>query len=150
MNKIPIVWPVTGAYPQSAAARLEWEPIVNEYENNPADLYTSWLYLGHHPLFWKTSVVKRSGKDVPLLDFSSAWNRPECLELNLERDGDTTNIVLEVVPELWDTDPDNYEIGFSMDGVDHASVVVAVAAIVHERYGNDRQFITGDNDRWYG
>ena len=149
MHKSPIVWPHTDAI-HSARAAAEWEPIVNEYESNPADLYTSWLYLGHHPIFWVVRAAWSGTDKTPVLDFSSAWNRPECLELNLERDGDTTNIVLDVMPELWDADPDGHEVGFSMEGGSHASLIVAVAAVVHDRYGNDRQFITGDDGRWYG
>jgi hypothetical protein len=150
VNKIPIGWPALDAFPQFDAAKAEWEQIVRDFEDNPADLYTAWLYLGHHPLFWGTQVTKSGGTVVPVLDFSSAWNRPECLELNLERDGDATTVVLDVIPLLWATDPDNYDIGFSLEGKDHASTVVACAGIVHERYGNDRQYITGDNERWYG
>lgn len=149
VNKIPIVWPVTDEYPQTDAARAEWEQIVGEYENNPADLYTAWLYLGHHPLFWNTRVFRDGDRVTRVLDFSSAWNRPECLELNMERNGATT-IVLDVVPVQWDTDADIEYAGLTIYGTTHAEVIINGAKAVHDKYSNDREYVADDDGRWYG
>lgn len=150
VRKSPIVWPNTDEYPQTDAAHAEWEQIVTEYETNPGDMYTSWLYLGHHPLFWNTRVFRDGERVIRILDFHSAWNRPECLELNLERNRDTTTVVLDVVPVAWDDDPGVEYVGLTIYGTTHAEVIINGAKSVHDKYGNDREYVTDDDGRWYG
>lgn len=151
MNKIPIIWPAIDGHAGADAVRVEWTSIVSDYEDDPANVYLGWLYLGHHPMFWDARVARNGGRVEPILDFSSAWGRRQSLEVTMSQDGDGLPVVtLELEPLPWHDDTDVPRIQF--DGATFETVVIDAARRVHDMFGNDREFLAADthDGRWYG
>lgn len=149
---------------QLAACRAEgWADTVIAYATNPADVLAAWSYLSAHPIFWSYLVPTDLADADPREIDEAAWARIEAegwlsdsdglahLDVNLGRSAGRLEVRMEHGPVLWPLDvPAQHREGLRVDGtpshdpsLDVArptweEAIVALAANVRERYGDDR------------
>ncbi len=156
VRPLPVTAPALPGYVQGPAvpALSEWQGIAEAYESNPGSLRNAWLYLGHHPAFWTLSE-RVGGYHVAS---GAGWY--QAIETGVDEDG---FVWIEVQPAYWPEDPTEeefhaaaphmppHDIDICADTYELA--VVYAAATVHQRYGNDREFLKIhrlNEERWYG
>jgi hypothetical protein len=149
---------------QLAAYRAEgWAGTVAAYATTPTDVLAAWSYLTAHPIFWSYVVPNDLADADPREVDEAAWSRIEAegrlsdsdglahLDVNLDRSGDRAEVRMEHGPVLWPLDvPAQRRTGLRVGGtpsydpsLDVArptweEAIVALAAKVRERYGDDR------------
>jgi hypothetical protein len=149
---------------QLAAYRAEgWASTVAAYAANPADVLAAWRYLTAHPVFW-TYVAPRDLADIDPREVGEAtWARIQAegwlsdsdglasLDITLGRSEGRLEVRMEHGPVLWPLDVTvQHRTGLRVGGtpshdpsLDVAEptwedAIVALAAKVRERYGDDR------------
>ena len=149
---------------QLAAYRAEgWAGTVAAYATNPTDVLAAWSYLTAHPIFWSYLVPSDLADADPREVDEAAWARIEAegwlsdsdglahLDVNLGRSGGRLEVRMEHGPVLWPLDVTaQHRTGLRAGGtpshdpsLDVArptweEAIVALAAKVRERYGDDR------------
>jgi|HubBroStandDraft_2_1064218.scaffolds.fasta_scaffold87305_3 hypothetical protein len=141
----------------------EWASTVAAYAAHPADVLAAWHYLTAHPVFWSYHVPGDLADVDPREVDEATWARIEAegwlsdgdglaqLDVNLGRSGGRLEVRLEHGPVLWPLDvPVEHRKGLQVGGtpshdpsLDVAGptwekAIVALAARVRERYGDDR------------
>lgn len=155
LRPLPITWPDVPELDD--AIREDWQNIVTDYETEPGNLYLAWLYLGHHPAFW--GGFDNKGEYRPVT--GAAWY--QSIELGVELEGEATSIWVEIFPSLWFDDlpweefhaaaPGVPDWRLNIKGATYEEAVILAASIVHNQYGNDREFLKIpelEEDKWYG
>lgn len=150
MIKMPITWPNIEGHIGAKDAHAEWQAIVDDYEHDPGNVFYAWLYLGHHPLFWETQIIRDGDTITTVLNWSNAWSRYRCLEhyMAADEDGGRADHGLTIRPVHWSDDDNTGEV--ELYAVTFEELVCDAAMAVHDTYGNDREHITDTTGRWYG
>jgi hypothetical protein len=142
-----------------------WDKTVAAYAADPDDLVGCWRYLADHPIFWSWMIPTGSLADLAASDVDEAtWARIESeaqllpgqgmdsAETYVSRGDDGTPLVtIEHGPMLWPLDvAAEHRFGLHIGGQPSLDIqltstaptweeaVVALAASVRERYGDDR------------
>lgn len=142
-----------------------WEEAVRAYEASPGDAFSAWTYADCHPVFWKFRGRRR--EDYPVnhvsgLTASGALTRgwPEvtphrvCPETGRHEDDAARNTATqwwyELGPEklLPDGEGDCPWHDYALDGgaATYEDAVIALARVIYDNYGNDRQVT--DSGAW--
>lgn len=152
VTKRPIIYPKVPSNVKGPVAPLfqEWATIVEGYESSPTSLRAAWLYLGHHPAFWSL----REAPEGCRVATGEAWY--QSIETGFEEDD---YVWIEISPSYWPEDPtaEEFQVAFpdrpshNIEVLEHNydEALAVAAATVHDRYGNDRQFLKLFSDRWY-
>jgi hypothetical protein len=153
---------------QLAAYRAEeWSSTVVAFATNPADVLAVWRYLTTHPVFWTYTVPSDLAHLDPREVDEATWARIEAegwlsdsdglasLDTSLGRSGGRLEVKMEHGPVLWPLDvPAEHRTGLRLGGtpshdpsLDVAEptweqAIVALAAKVRQRYGDDRARIS--------
>jgi hypothetical protein len=154
---------------QLAAYRAEkWASTVAACAANPADVLAAWRYLTAHPVFW-TYLLPGELADVDPREVDEAtWARVEAegwlsdsnglahLDVNLGRSEGRLEVRMEHGPVLWPLDvPPQHRTGLRVGGTPAhdpslnvagptwEEAIVAMAAKVRQRYGDDRARVPG-------
>jgi len=157
----PITWPEPPVYARlQEPTKTEWQSIVDDYETAPDVLFNAWLYLTHHPAFWgiADNRTPTGSADIIVVVSGHSWYRD--IELGVQPDG---GIWLEIFPHLWPQDftwdqfhkmaPGVPDWRLNIQGSTYEEAVILAASIIHNQYGNDREFLKVpelDEDRWHG
>lgn len=152
--KRAIIYPKVPSSVKGPMAPLyrEWATVVDEYESNPTSLRAAWLYLGHHPAFWSLQGAPE-GHWMQVVS-GAGWY--QSIETGFEEED---YVWMEISPNYWPEDPapEEFQEAFPEQPPHHIEVLehnyeealVVSAATVHERYGNDREFLRLFSERWY-
>lgn len=154
VRPLPIVWPEGEDIGGYSMLMLEWESIVADYEAEPLRPAMAWRYLAHHPAFWRRS-------DWGSI-LSAAWY--DSIESGYDSSAGGDSCWMECKPNLWDGDLSDDELHaiapsypsrfIEVDEPTHDEALLVLASLVHERYGNDREFLKPPKSNpegiWYG
>lgn len=152
---------------QAAADRTErWAEIVSGYETYPDEIFVSWRYLIHHPIFYRWEIPPEhlglAAEEVTEATWarieSSAhlvdWCGLDYADTHVWRDDDCIQVAIEHGPILWPLDTSSgHRHGMSISGTPSHDIdldaiatswedaVIALAANVCRKYGHDRSHI---------
>lgn len=141
-------------YPRQQRYRTKrWAQIVEQFEQEPDDLYRAWSYISEHPLFYAS---RQPGSSTPhekyLVTGRAHWEGmevsvvqvdPKTGRISSDKSRNTqTRVWYEVFPTMWPALSNTsraHDWKLDNGGSSWEECVVQLAREIHKLYGNDRR-----------